>query len=300
MGSPVVCEILGIMLPQLPELAELPPAKIAILGGTFLNDYLFGTSILSGQAVVKTAAGLSPTIYYGNSDGVPFYYVHFHGEGKWLETWLALRDLGVTNALGGATAGGINPLLNVRDFLVPDDFLDKNTDRLANVPVEHLADPSHALCRFVPPFDETLRGLLIEESRAVIRGDAELSDINVFDKGVVLQSRFGRFETVAEIAAYRAQGADVVTHNLTTEVVFAKQLGIHFAALHIISNPAEGVAPWAFASLEDIYLQLNPVAWRIVERVLPKIDAIPPDQSRTLDGQREHPPLSYLALSQRA
>jgi len=288
------------MLPQLPELGELPPAKIAILGGTFLNDYLFSTPVLTGQAVVETGAGPSPTIYYGESGGVPFYYVHFHGEGKWLETWLALRDLGVTEALGGATAGGINPLLKVRDFLIPNDFLDKNTDRLANVPVEHLADPSHALCRFVPPFDETLRELLIEESRNVIRGNTELADINVHNKGVVLQSRFGRFETVAEIAAYRLQGADVVTHNLTTEVVFAKQLGIHFAALHIISNPAEGVAPWTFASLSDIYLQLNPVAWQIVERVLPRIHNIPPDQARTLDGQREHPPLSYLALAEPA
>lgn len=88
-----------------------------------------------------------------------------------------------------------------------------------------------------------LRSFLVDETRTVIRENSELSDINVIDGGVVLQSRFGRFETVAEINAYRGEGADLITHNLTTEIVFAKQLGIHFAALNIISNPAEGVAP---------------------------------------------------------
>lgn len=282
---------------DVPELTEAPAATIAVLGGTHLNDYLAATDCLAGYVVVETAAGSSPRVYCGNSQGTPFFYVHFHGEGKWLETWLALRDLGVTEALGGATAGGINALLKPRDFVIPSDFLDKNTDRIANVPVEHLADPSHALCRFVPPFDETLRELLIEESQAVIREQPGLADINLFPSGVVLQSRFGRFESVAEIAAYRTQGADLVTHNLTTEIVFAKQLGIHYAALHIVSNPAEGVAPWSFDSLSDIYRDLNPVTWQILERVLPRIAAIPPDRQRTLDGQREHPPLSYMALT---
>ncbi len=279
---------------HLKKISPFPAAKIAVLGGTFLNDLLFGTDILKGYTEVKTPAGTSPRIYYGESTEIPFYYVHFHGEGKWLETWIALRDLGVTEAIGGATAGGINQLLKTGDFIIPSDFLDKNIDRVSNVPVEYLADPRHALCRFNPPFDETLRKLLLEETRSVIRGDTTLPDINVIDGGVVLQSRFGRFETVAEIDGYRREGADLVTHNLTTEIVFARQLGIHFAALNVISNPAEGVAPWTLDSLTDVYRRLNPVSWKILEGLLPRIAAIPTDQERTLVGQREHPPLSYL------
>ncbi len=279
---------------HLKVLSPFPSAKIAVLGGTFINDLLFGTEILLGYTEVETPLGLSPRIYYGESTEIPFYYVHFHGEGKWLETWIALRDLGVTEAIGGATAGGINPLLKTGDFIIPNDFLDKNIDRTSNIPVEHLADPRHALCRFNPPFDETLRKLLLAETRYVIRNEAALTDVNVVDGGVVLQSRFGRFETVAEIDGYRREGADLVTPNLTTEIVFARQLGIHFAALNIISNPAEGVAPWTLDSLTEVYKRLNPISWTILERLLPKIAKIPSDQERTLTGQREHPPLSYL------
>lgn len=271
----------------------LPEAKIAVVGGTHLNDYIFTTGLLEGSGVIETAAGASPEIHFGKVGEVPFYYIHFHGEGKWLETWIALRDLGVTDVIGGATAGGITRLLNVGDILIPDDFLDRNIDRMDRIPEEHLADPSHALCRFTPPCDKTLRDILIEETRSVVGSDADYSGINVFDRGTVIQSRFGRFESAAEIAEYAKSGADVVTHNLVTEIIFAKQLGIHFAAMHVVSNPAEGVAPWTFESLSDVYLKLNPMCWKTIEAAIPRIAAIPEDAVRTLDGQREHPPLSY-------
>ena len=40
---------------------------------------------------------------------------------------------------------------------------------------------------------------------------------------------------------YRNLGGDLVTHNVGTEALYARQMGIHFAALQSISNPAEGV-----------------------------------------------------------
>ena len=84
-----------------------PRATIALVGGTFINDALLKRrDILKRAFTIKTAAGLSPTIWYAETDGVPFYYVHMHGDGRYVETWAALRLLGVRNAIGGATAGG--------------------------------------------------------------------------------------------------------------------------------------------------------------------------------------------------
>jgi hypothetical protein len=48
----------------------------------------------------------------------------------------------------------------------------------------------------------------------------------------------------AEIRMYRAMGGDIVTHNVGTEAIYARQLGIHFAVVNSISNPAEGVCPF--------------------------------------------------------
>lgn len=273
--------------------SDIPKAQIAVVGGTHLNDYIFTTDLLEVSFVVQTGAGESPQIHFGRVGETPFYYVHFHGEGKWLETWLALRDLGVTEVIGGATTGGISRLLNVGDILIPDDFIDRNVDRIDRIPGQYLADPSHALCRFTPPCDASLRKILIEEAWAAVRSDEAFCRTNIIERGTVIQSRFGRFETKAEIAEYAKLGADVVTHNLVTEMIFAKQLGIHFAAMHVVSNPAEGVAPWSFDSLADVYLKLNPMCWKAIEAAIPRIAAIAKDEPRTLDSQREHPPLSY-------
>jgi 5'-methylthioadenosine phosphorylase len=163
-----------------------------------------------------------------------------------------------------------------------------------------LADPSHAICRFTPPCDERLCEILVAASRAVLREDPGLGALNVFDRGTVIQSRSGRFETAAEIAEYARAGADIVTHNIVTEIVFAKQLGLHFAPLHLVSNPAEGVAPWTFESISELYLKMNPVCWSIIESAIPQIAAIPTDAPRTLDRQRAHPPLSYREALARA
>ena len=70
---------------------DFPKAKIAVVGGTFMNDALLKKrELIKGSFTVKTKVGVSPTIYACESAGIPFYYIHGHGEGKWVETWAAL------------------------------------------------------------------------------------------------------------------------------------------------------------------------------------------------------------------
>ncbi|MGJ3242846.1 MAG: hypothetical protein ACFE0O_07830 [Opitutales bacterium] len=280
-------------LSDLPQLQTVPEARIAVLGGTHLNDAIFDFGGLTGWFGIDTPAGPSPRFYYGETGGVGYYYTHFHGEGKWVETWLALETLGVTDALGGATAGGVNPAMKLYDFVVPDDFIDLNIDRPPGIPMEYLPNPHTAYPRFVPAMDEPLRQILIEETRRAIRPNRDFDDINIHVRGVSCQTRGGRFETEAEIAMLRQQGADLVTMNVGTEIAYARQLGIHFAVLHIISNPAEGIAPWTWKDMHSTYPRLNPVAVEITLAAIRRIAALPADTPRSGDAQREHPPLSY-------
>src|SRR2546423_508682 len=83
--------------------------------------------------------------------------------------------------------------------------------------------------------------LMFEETRKAIRASHDYDDIQLHEQGVVLQSRGGRFETVSEIRMFRQWGADVVTMNIGTEMAYARMMGINYAALVSISNPAEGV-----------------------------------------------------------
>src|SRR5688500_15907182 len=80
---------------------DFPRATIAVVGGTCTNDALLKKpGLVKGHFTVKTKVGESPRIYYAETGGIPFYYVHAHGEGKWVDTWAALYDLGVKEAIG--------------------------------------------------------------------------------------------------------------------------------------------------------------------------------------------------------
>ncbi|MEM1189989.1 MAG: hypothetical protein AAGI72_15775 [Pseudomonadota bacterium] len=179
-------------------------ATIAIFGGTFINDaLLLRDDILDEPFTLQTKLGESAPIYPGEANGVRFYYVHMHGSVALQASWVALYDLGVKEVLGGATAGGINPAMQPYDYVVPHDFIDMNVDRPLSFPREIYRDPENIpLPRVLPAMDPDLRTILLEETRARLRGDRALDDISLHKAGVIVQARGGRFESAAEIRMF--------------------------------------------------------------------------------------------------
>ena len=276
--------------PLLP-FADAPKARVAVVGGTFLNDALIDSGLLKRSFRVDTATGPSPEIHLGEVDGVAFYYVHMHGSGKFVGTWLALHHLGVREAIGGATAGGVNVAFKTLDFVVPDDVIDFNTDRPKMLPYGSLRDQGLVLARLTPAVDPLLHRILVEETRAVIRPDRQYDAINVHERGVILQAAGGRFESAAEIRHFRSIGGDLVTMSVGTEVSYARQAGINYACLVVISNPAEGLGEWGWDMLPAVYRRLNPVCLEVVKRAVVRASALP-DGERVGDGLRIHPEMS--------
>ncbi|MEL7047194.1 MAG: hypothetical protein AAGL66_19600 [Pseudomonadota bacterium] len=248
-------------------------ATIAIFGGTFINDaLLLRDDILDEPFTLQTKLGESAPIYPGEANGVRFYYVHMHGSAALQASWVALYDLGVKEVLGGATAGGINPAMQPYDYVVPHDFIDMNVDRPLSFPREIYRDPENIpLPRVLPAMDPELRTILLEETRTRLRGDRALDDISLHKAGVIVQARGGRFESAAEIRMFAQWGGDVVTMNVGTEVAYARMLGMNYASLIVISNPAEGVAPWDFAEMPPLYRRINPISVDILLASLPRI-----------------------------
>jgi 5'-methylthioadenosine phosphorylase len=273
---------------------DFPRARIALVGGTFINDALLKSEgILKGSFTIKTKAGVSPTIWYGETGGVPFYYVHMHGEGRFVETWAALYELGVRDAIGGATAGGINPSMKLYDYVVPHDFIDMNITRPLAMPMEVYKDQGKIpIPRYVPAMDPLLQKILIEETRKAIRASRDYDDIGLHERGVLIQARGGRFETAAEVRMMGLWGADLVTMSIGTEMTYARMMGIHYAALVSISNPAEGVGDWDWETLRGVYPRINPLSLGIVLAAIPRIAAIGDEVPRVGDALRFHPEMT--------
>lgn len=264
-------------------------ADIAIIGGTYLQNAMLESGLMDGQSfTVETPFGRSGEIWCGRTGTTSFYYVHDHGGGKFVETWAALYQLGVREAIGGATAGGINPAMKVRDFVVPDDFIDFNLDRPRSLPQSMFREEGLILPRYSPATDPLLDEILISETRRRIERDQSLTGIGIHKGGVAVQSAGGRFETPAEIRMFRKLGGDFVTMSIGTEIAYARMAGIHYSCLVIISNPAEGMGDWKFDSLTDIYRTLNKVSLDILLASLPRISELK-GKPRIGDELRIHP-----------
>jgi 5'-methylthioadenosine phosphorylase len=217
----------------------------------------------------------------------------------WVETWAALYDLGVRDAIGGATAGGINPAMKLYDYVVPHDFIDMNVDRPLSIPLVVYHDPkSIPLPRYLPAMDPLLRDILITETRKALRATHDYDDIQLHDQGVVIQARGGRFETASEIRMFAKWGADLVTMNVGTEMAYARMMGINYASLVAISNPAEGVGDWDWETLKKVYPRLNPLSLSIVLAAIPRIAAIG-NAPRVGDKLRMHPEMTSEPAKQK-
>ncbi|MCH8802279.1 MAG: MFS transporter [Chloroflexi bacterium] len=141
---------------------------------------------------------------------------------------------------GGATGGSINTGYDFDDLVVVDDLIVVGNQRpqriIKAVGADHpgMRERRGFFATFDKPFCPQLRDLLIEVAEERYEG-------RVHRTGTMVQDDPGRFETPAEIRMMRSWGADFVTHNVGTEAIYARQLGIRFAALNSVSNPAVGV-----------------------------------------------------------
>ena len=253
---------------------------IAIVGGTSFGhapDFGKGLVEVERTFTVSTAVGESPPIYQMRYNDQSFYYVQMHGvenkpEGEadgwhFVRTWVALYDLGVKFVFGGATSGGIDPEYEIGDMVVADDFIIIGSHRPQNVLRAAKISRPGIFPNFAAPFSEDLRKLLIEIATAKYPGE-------VYEKGVMVQDDPGRFETPAEIRMMRVMGGDHVSHNVVTETIYARQLGIHFAALNSISNPAVGVRPFKYEDMQNGVQQIAEYAVPIVLEAVTRIDEI--------------------------
>ena len=255
----VLC--IGACLSLLPRLSaehheNEETVKLAVIGGSTIDRRHVGKFFADGVAdteksfTLKTEAGTSPTIYKMRYEGIPFYYVRYHGfsdveawesstdGGNFVTMFAAFYQLGATHIIGGATSGGIQPTYRKGDLIIADDYLNFNFERPSSVLVAANIQRPGIRAKYNPPFCPDIRDILYRQAVDTYKNG------RVFKTGVVVQSDASRFETPAEIRFYRTAGADLVTLNVATEAIYARQLGLHYAIMMGISNPAEGVRPF--------------------------------------------------------
>jgi len=225
--------------------------ELAVIGGTGV----YKLAELDGveSHLPQTRYGLpSGPIRVGTLAGKRVAFLARHGEGhsvpphriNYRANLAALQVIGATRVLALNTVGGITPDCGPRALVCPDQLIDYTWGRVSTICEEDGSDVLHV--DFGEPYSSTLRAQVVDAARR--------AGVAVVDGGCYGATQGPRLETKAEIARMRRDGCDLVGMTGMPEAGLARELGLEYACLGIVSNWAAGAGhePDEVITLDDV------------------------------------------------
>ncbi len=213
-------------------------SKIAIIGGTGIYD-LPGLENAQ-KRIVETPFGEVP-MKVGMLGGKSVAFITRHGEKhniapnkiNFRANLFALKEFGAKAVIATACSGSISPDFQVGDFVLLEQFLDFTKARPARFYEDDESKPIPHL-DFTNPYCGNI-------GRIVLKAANE-TGVKV-KKGATYCCMEGpRFETAAEINMLKMLGGDLVGHTGYPEVVLAREAGMCYCSIGVVSNMAAGIS----------------------------------------------------------
>ena len=210
---------------------------IAVIGGSGLTQ--LANLEITHRKIVRTPYGEpSGPLTFGRIGKHEAVFLARHGYGHTLapheinyraNLW-AIHAQEVSQVVAVCTVGGIAANLGAGSIVVPDQIIDYTWGRPstyfegAEQPVTHID--------FTHPYDAKLRRLALDSARDI--------GVAAIDGGTYAATQGPRLETKAEIDRLEREGATMVGMTGMPEAALARELGISYAHLAVVVNPAAG------------------------------------------------------------
>ncbi len=214
---------------------------VGLIGGTG-----FEALLREGERVkIKTPYGEVLGVE-GRANGVYVIFIPRHGfkhevpphKVNYRANMYAFRKRGALKVISTCAAGSINPIMKPGELVIIDQFIDFTKARSYTY-----YDDRAVHVDFTEPYSPILRRILIKNAKKL--------GLKIWERGCYVCTEGPRFETKAEIMMFRLLGADVVGMTNVPEVILARELGISYATVVIISNFAAGIQKEV--SHEEVY-----------------------------------------------
>jgi 5'-methylthioadenosine phosphorylase len=141
----------------------------------------------------------------------------------------AFRSLGVDRILAPCASGSLRADIAPGHLVVCDQLIDRTSGRAGTFfdgpVVNHVS--------FADPYCEELRAALVAAAHS--------TNAPVHDRGTVVVVEGPRFSTRAESRWFRAAGGDIVNMTQHPEAALARELGICYAAIAIVTDYDAGL-----------------------------------------------------------
>lgn len=246
----------------------IPRAEFGVCGGSGSLSFDF-PGALDDPRVTVIAQGLEFDTPFGPSPA----FTHFRVEGShgprdalaikmhgWrrgvkradasLQAFWVFHEAGVRKIIADGGVGSLNHLLDPRDIVIPNDFIDLTIKQDIYVRGDHLLIMRKPIC-------STLASHL--------HAGAAEHFARVFKRGTYLVTDGPRFESVAEVDYMRRLGGDVIGQSLSPEVFLARDIGACYAGIYIVVNYGEGIVrEWEHDELKAVFFDESETIARIV------------------------------------
>lgn len=194
---------------------------------------------------------------HGKGHSVPPHLVNYRANIQ------ALKDLGVKKIIATAAVGSLNLTMAPQDFVLLDQFLDFTKVRNCTFFDGNLEGVRHV--DVTEPYCPQLRSFLYE--KAVNLG------IKTHQGGCYVCMEGPRYETPAEIKMLKLLGGDVVGMTNVPEVVLAREAGLCYTTVAMVTNYAAGIAPTKLSHNEVVAVmaQLSENISRLIMTALAEV-----------------------------
>lgn len=221
--------------------------KVALIAGTGFYD--LPALRESAAEVISTRYG-SAQITRGNWNGVELIFLTRHGTGhtipphkiNYRANLQALKDVGAASIVAINVVGGVDRALQPGDLELINDFIDFTSGR-TNTFFDGDDENGVQHIDMTNVYDRQIQSALLSS--------AERLGIKLRNGGIYAGFDGPRFETPAEIRFAALAGATVVGMTGCPEAALARELGIPYAAIALVVNPAAGLVD-AEISMADI------------------------------------------------
>lgn len=265
---------------------SIPQADFAILGGSSMFSIEFpealerdDVEVLRTGMVFSTPYGDSPEFKLLRQGQKEVLHCRMHGWRPNVVTrgtasqqvfWV-FQQAGVKKIFVEGGVGSINQMLELRDLVVPSDYIDQSMRKDIGLGGPYLLVMREAIC---PTQSHALTAAARRKVEKLPDPSGEKPSRHVFNRGVYVNTDGRHFESPAEIQMYRAGYGDFVGQSICPEVYLAREIGACYAGLYMVVNYAEGIIKdWDHRDLSDIFYNEAQIIGHILLDALADIDA---------------------------
>ena len=252
--------------------AKIPAAAYAVVGGSGTLSSNFPANvkaddveILADNLRFDTPYGESPAMRLFRVGEKRVLTVKMHGWRSGVtradasrQVFWVFREAGVKRIISEGGVGTVNKLLDLRDFIIPDDYLDLSVRKDVMLDGRYLLVMRDALCP--------------ELREALIKATKKRFDGRIFTRGTYAVTDGRHFESPAEVAMLNGH-ADIVGQSMCPEVYLAREIGACYAGLYFTVNYGEGIKKWSHQDMTDIFYDDAPMIGEIILETIRNVDA---------------------------